>query len=177
MHCSPGIRRTASPPKGRARAQTNSTVTKKKAPRNTLRGFLEIPRKKLLLRRLLSWRLRCCGLRSRLRLCWRRSSGLHRIGLVVQTNNVLCHVDLVRFIKKRRVLGRGVQDHSIAAFTRVAVQNVDQFAADSIDNFPLRGVHIFLVFILFTVDLLPEPLPLGGQPGLFFWTKFPCASL
>src|SRR5207302_7703289 len=88
------------------------------------------------------------------RLRWCGCSGLDRIGLIVEAHNVLRDVDLRGSKENRSVLRRGIENDDIAVFAGIAVQHVDHFAADAINDVGLRGVHIFLVFRVHAIETL-----------------------
>src|SRR5438552_1535675 len=73
------------------------------------------------------------------RLRWCGCSGLDRIGLIVEAHNVLRDVDLRGSKENRSVLRRGIENDDIAVFAGIAVQHVDHFAADAINDVGLRG--------------------------------------
>jgi len=48
---------------------------------------------------------------------------------------------------------RRVKDCNIAVLARVAVENVHHFTADPVDHVALRGVNVFLIFVLLALKL------------------------
>src|SRR5712692_7469869 len=63
-----------------------------------------------------------------------RGATLERVGLVVEPDDVLRHVDLVRGVENRCILRRRIQHEDVAVFAGVAVENIDHLAADLVDD-------------------------------------------
>src|SRR6266481_4776667 len=104
------------------------------------------------------WRFRSRRLSRRFlrRSGWSRSgwrATLHRIRLVVQAHDVLREVDIGGGKKDGRVLCGTIKDGHIAIPARVVVEHIDHFASDAVEHVGLRGVYVFLVFILLTLYL------------------------
>src|SRR5580698_4293436 len=70
---------------------------------------------------------------------WSARTRLDGIGLVIKANNVLRDVDLLRSIEERRILAGRIQYYAEAVLTGVAVQDINHFAADALENILLRG--------------------------------------
>src|SRR6266478_3813362 len=120
------------------------------------------------------------GLWRDLRRSGRRRSGgarLHRVSLIVEADNILGHVDLVRGIHDRRILRRSVQHHRVTVLARITFQHVDHLSADAVDDVTLLDVHVFLEFVALAIKLLCEPLPLFGQTVLFLRAALSTAGI
>src|SRR6266576_2282842 len=109
------------------------------------------------------------------RLLLRRGTALHRIGLVVEADDVLGDVNLGRGEKKGSGRGGRIQDHGVAVLARVAVEYVDHLAADAVDDLAQRGIGVFLQFIVLAVELCREALALRSQPLNFVLTALALA--
>src|SRR6202521_4921340 len=120
------------------------------------------------------WRLRRRLRCSRFRLC--SGAGLDWVSLVVKTDYVLRHIDLVGGIKNRRVLRGRIQNNDVAALARVAVQHVDHFAADAVNDVALRRVHVFLILILLALQLPRQKFTLLLQTRGLIWAELPFAG-
>src|ERR1700736_1220126 len=77
-----------------------------------------------------------------------RSSRLHRITLVVETDNFLSNIDLVRGIDHRSLLRRSIEDKRVIIFLRILVEYFHHLAADAVYQFLLGIVEIVLRFLL-----------------------------
>ena len=111
------------------------------------------------------WRLRGSRLGSRGRT---RSASLHWVRLIVQTNDLFGDVDLIGSVENRRILTGGIEHDAVAVFPGVAVNDVDHFSADALEDVLLRGASVFLEVIGAAVALLRQALTLSGQALLFF---------
>src|SRR5260370_38433867 len=130
---------------------------------------------KLLLRRL-RWSRRSGGFRrSRSRLGSR--TRLNGIRLVIEADDVLRHVDLIRRIKDWRILTGGVQNDAEAILARIAVKNVYHFAADALEHFLLCGARVFLKITASAIEALRKPLALGRQARFFLLAQLSLACL
>src|SRR5258708_30143242 len=86
------------------------------------------------------WLSRSCG-----GFCW--------IGLIVELDDVRSNVDTVGDVD-RSALRRGIKDCGVGVFTGVAIENIHHFAADAFDHFLLRSIDVFLIVLLFALNLL-----------------------
>src|SRR5260370_3456847 len=102
------------------------------------------------------------------RLCRRGRSGLNRVGLVVEADNVLSDIDLRGSKENRSVLRGGIQDDDVSVFAGIAVQHVHHLAADAVNDVGLLGVHVFLILGVHAIEALGEPLTLLPEAGFFF---------
>src|SRR6266404_2114734 len=118
-------------------------------PRGVTKGADALPLRRFRGRRLRSRLLRC-GLRRR---TGRWRSTLRRIRLIVQLHDVLRDVDVGRGKQDGRVLRGSIENRHVPILARVAIKHVDHFAADAIENFGLRGVYVFLIFVLLALQL------------------------
>src|SRR5882672_1225821 len=130
-------------------------------------------------------------LASKLRLgCWRRCrrlcgggfrrcrcSSFNRISLVVELDDVLRQIHLVRSVDDWRSLRGSVEHGRIAVLARVAIQNVHHLAADAVNHVLLRGIDVFLIFFLLPLKLLGECCALALQATLFILAQFVAARL
>src|SRR5580658_2025909 len=111
----------------------------------------------------------------------RRSGATRRIldgvRLVIETNDVLRHIDLIRCVQDRRILAGGVQNHAEAVLSRIAVQNVYHFASDAFQYFLLRGARVFLKVVAPAIEPLREPLALASQPRFFLLAQLSLTGL
>src|SRR5882762_5104531 len=151
--------------------------SKKKTPRSATPGRRQIMKRRnvcerLPLRRLRCWS-RCRSLRwSRGRSRTGRCASLRRIRLIVEFHDVLGNIYIGRRKKNRRILRGSIQDSHIPVLARVAVQHIDHFATDAIEHFGLRRVYVFLVFVLFTLQLPRFGFAFALQARLLVGTEF-----
>src|SRR5579883_459451 len=113
--------------------------------------------------------LRLCGgrcLRGGRGLCRRSRGGLHRIGLVIEADNLLGDVNGVGGINDGRILRRRIEHGDIAVLAGVAVEHVHHLASNAIDNVALGGVYVFLHFVLLAIELLRQALALSLRASL-----------
>src|SRR5690348_878951 len=105
------------------------------------------------------------GRRGRLggRLLCGSGATLHRVGRVVKAHDVLRDVNLRGSIKNRSVLGGGVQDYNVAVLAGVFIEHVHHLAADAVDDFTLRRVHVLLKLVIEAIEALRGLLALLGQ--------------
>src|SRR5260370_9101515 len=126
--------------------------------------------------------LRLCGGRLRRgwfwrgRLCRRGRSGLNRVSLIVQPDNVLSNIDLRRSEENRSVLRGGIQDDDVPVFAGIAVEHVHHLAADSVDDVGLLGLNVFLILRVHAIAALGEPLTLLPEAGFFFRAQLATAA-
>src|SRR5260370_30258719 len=120
--------------------RTRWMVKKEKRPRKNRRRLEKIQKRKRNIRslRLGGRRLRR-GWFWRGRLCRRGRSGLNRVGLVVEADNVLSDIDLRGSKENRSVLRGGIQDDDVSVFAGIAVQHVHHLAADAVNDVGLLG--------------------------------------
>jgi len=100
-----------------------------------------------------------------------------RIRLIVEFYDVLGNIDIGRRKKNRRILRGSIQDGHVPVLASVAVQHIDHFAADAIEHFGLRRVYIFLVFVLFALQLARFGFAFALQARLLVWTEFSAAGI
>ena len=117
-------------------------------------------------RRGLGWRRGC-----------RRRATLYRVRGVVELHDVLGYVDIGGGKKNRRVLRRSIQDGHVAILARVAVQHIDHLAADAIEHFRLRRVYVFLVFVLFPLELPRQLFAFALQTRFLFIAELTAAGV
>src|SRR5258708_21275149 len=123
-------------------------------------------------------RLRC-GLLRRFRSGCRRGSraAFDRIGLIIEAHDVLGDVDVGGGKKNRRVLRGSVENGHVAVFASVAVEDVDHFAAGAIEDVGLRGVYVFLIFILLALRLASLYFTLALEAESFLRTQLSLAGV
>src|SRR5579872_779172 len=92
-------------------------------------------------------------------------SGFNGIGLIVEANNFLGDINLAGTVDHGRALRGGIQHEGIAVFTGVAVENIEHFSADGVDNIALSGVHLLVEVILLALKLAGQHLALTLQPA------------
>src|SRR5258708_39877389 len=107
----------------------------------------------------------------------RRCPSLRWIRLIVEFHDVLGNIYIRGGKKNRRILRGSIQDGHIPVLARVAVQHIDHFAADAIEHFGLRRVYVFLVFVLFALQLPRFGFAFALQAGLLVWTEFSAAGI
>src|SRR5258708_1612783 len=111
------------------------------------------------------------------RLCRSGRSGLNRVSLIVEADNVLCNVDLRGSEENRIVLRGGIQNDDVSVFAGIAVEHIHHLAADAVDDVGLRGVDVFLVFGVHALEALGEPLTLLPQASFLFLAELVRAGL
>src|SRR5258708_4851463 len=107
----------------------------------------------------------------------RRCPSLRWIRLIVEFHDVLGNIYIRGGKKNRRILRGSIQDGHIPVLARVAVQHVDHFAADAIEHFGLRRVYVFLVFVLFALQLSRLGFAFALQARLLIWAEFSGAGI
>src|SRR6266478_3343072 len=153
----------------------------KKTPRSTTPGRWQKSNSETTATLPLRWlrgRRRCrpwCWFRSRSRTG--RCASLRRIRLIVEFYDVLRNINIGRRKKNRRVLRGSIQDGHISVLAGVAVQYIDHFAADAIEHFGLCRVYVFLVFVLFTLQLPRFGFAFALQARLLVGTEFSAAGI
>src|SRR5580704_10157930 len=120
-----------------------------------------------------SLRLRGCrgGRLRRSRLRCRRRSRLHRIILVVEPDNLLRDVDLVRRVDHRSLLRGSIEDNRVTIFLRVLVEHLHHLAADAVDDLLLSIVEIVLRLLLLALITASHLVAFARQPSLFLITQ------
>ena len=63
---------------------------------------------------------------------------------------------------------RGIEDQDEGVLARIAVEHIHHFAADTVEDLALRGVHVLLIFVLLSLQLASEEFTLPGQTGSLF---------
>src|SRR5437763_7875137 len=140
-------------------------LLKRKTPRRAGRFQIQTDSQTIVLR--LGWRGgRCSGLGGRL-LLRRRGATFHRVGRIVEADNVLSNVNLRGSVKNGSVLSRRVQDHGVAVLAGIAIEHVHHLAADAVDDFTLRRVQVFLKLVVQAIEALRGFLSLLGQTSNF----------
>ena len=61
------------------------------------------------------------------------------------------------------------QDRDVAVLLREAAENIQHFAADAVDGFPLRGGNVFLILGSLAIKPLSQPGSLSGNASPFFF--------
>src|SRR5713226_8519220 len=156
-------------------------VLQNKTPRSGNSGAAEKCRGEK--RALLLWRFRGRRLRRGFlrggpgRSRGRRGAALYRVRLVVQAHDVLRDVDIGGGKKNWRVLRGRIQDGHVAILTRIAVEHIDHFAPDAVEHVGLRGVYIFLVFVLLALYLPRLDFALALQTREFLRAEFAGAGI
>src|SRR5438094_8584816 len=145
--------------------RTVRNLLKRKTPRGARRFQIQTDSQTTVLR--LGWRGgRCSGLGGRL-LLRRRGATFHRVGRIVEADNVLSNVNLRGSVKNGSVLSRRVQDHGVAVLAGIAIEHVHHLAADAVDDFTLRRVQVFLKLVVQAIEALRGFLSLLGQTSNF----------
>src|ERR1700730_1145132 len=100
-----------------------------------------------------------------------RSSRLHRIILVVETDNFLSNIDLVRGIDHRSLLRRSIEDKRVIIFLRILVEYFHHLAADAVYQFLLGIVEIVLRFLLLALIRASHLVAFARQTSFFLVTQ------
>ena len=96
----------------------------------------------------------------------RCSRSLHRITLIVETNDILGDINLVRGENHRSLLRGVIQDDRVSIVLRIFIQDVHELPPDAVHDVLLGIVRVILKFLLLPLKRAGQLIAFAREPGL-----------